>query len=141
MTCVFFLHSIFCVFIAQIVTIQHSTAVGPAPVILVCPSCHEHIQTKMEYEASTKTHLFALGLCLLQYVLSIRFHQIRFIKLITNVLLFVFSGVTCASVFPIVWTLVKMQTIIVPNVELLLALILLEKFQIEKHCKRILIFT
>ncbi|XP_069686250.1 lipopolysaccharide-induced tumor necrosis factor-alpha factor homolog isoform X2 [Periplaneta americana] len=38
---------------------------GSSPCNLQCPSCHASIQTRVDYEANTKTHLFALLLCLI----------------------------------------------------------------------------
>ncbi|KAF9809929.1 hypothetical protein SFRURICE_002159 [Spodoptera frugiperda] len=38
---------------------------GPKPCTLTCPSCNAEITTRVQYMSSTKTHLFALGLCLL----------------------------------------------------------------------------
>ncbi|CAH1635086.1 unnamed protein product [Spodoptera littoralis] len=38
---------------------------GPKPSSLTCPSCNAEITTRVQYMSSTKTHLFALGLCLL----------------------------------------------------------------------------
>ncbi|KAG5886892.1 hypothetical protein JTB14_003793 [Gonioctena quinquepunctata] len=48
------------------VHVTHSVPVvlGPNPVGLVCPHCHAQITTSVEIEATTKTHLFALLLCL-----------------------------------------------------------------------------
>lgn len=40
--------------------------VGPLPTSLVCPSCHQPVQTRLEYHPTAKTHLACLILCLLQ---------------------------------------------------------------------------
>ncbi|KAJ8925138.1 hypothetical protein NQ315_001320 [Exocentrus adspersus] len=37
---------------------------GPHPTSTVCPSCHSQIATNVKTEATTRTHLFALLLCL-----------------------------------------------------------------------------
>ncbi|KAJ8970698.1 hypothetical protein NQ317_000596 [Molorchus minor] len=37
---------------------------GPLPASLTCPSCHAQITTNVESESNTRTHLFALILCL-----------------------------------------------------------------------------
>ncbi|XP_031622323.1 lipopolysaccharide-induced tumor necrosis factor-alpha factor homolog [Contarinia nasturtii] len=44
----------------------HQTApvVGPQPTMVVCANCHTNVLTRMEYEASTRTHLVALICCL-----------------------------------------------------------------------------
>ncbi|XP_067005105.2 lipopolysaccharide-induced tumor necrosis factor-alpha factor homolog [Anabrus simplex] len=36
---------------------------GPDPSNVQCPSCHAQIQTRVQYETSTRTHLIALLLC------------------------------------------------------------------------------
>ncbi|XP_030766180.1 lipopolysaccharide-induced tumor necrosis factor-alpha factor homolog [Sitophilus oryzae] len=53
------------------VTVGHTVIVttaprplGPNPAHTTCPYCHADIITSVETEASTKTHLFALLLCL-----------------------------------------------------------------------------
>ncbi|XP_043586681.1 lipopolysaccharide-induced tumor necrosis factor-alpha factor-like [Bombus pyrosoma] len=38
---------------------------GPAQQNIICPTCHTNVFTIIEREANMKTHLFALGLCLL----------------------------------------------------------------------------
>ncbi|CAA9997534.1 unnamed protein product [Nesidiocoris tenuis] len=38
---------------------------GPESQSCVCPHCHSNVQTKVKREATTKTHLFALLICLL----------------------------------------------------------------------------
>lgn len=40
------------------------TPVGPNPSRITCPSCHAQVTTRMNYEATTRTHLMALFLCL-----------------------------------------------------------------------------
>ncbi|KAJ8970701.1 hypothetical protein NQ317_000599 [Molorchus minor] len=47
-----------------IVTHAAPLILGPNPSATVCPSCHAQITTTVETEATTKTHLFALLLCL-----------------------------------------------------------------------------
>ncbi|KAJ8925139.1 hypothetical protein NQ315_001321 [Exocentrus adspersus] len=47
-----------------IVTHVAPLALGPQPTSATCPSCHAQIVTTVETEATTKTHLFALLLCL-----------------------------------------------------------------------------
>jgi len=49
----------------QVHIIHAAPAVGPNPTMVTCPSCHGTVVTRMEFEASTKTHLFAGILCLL----------------------------------------------------------------------------
>ncbi|XP_044733001.1 lipopolysaccharide-induced tumor necrosis factor-alpha factor homolog [Chrysoperla carnea] len=39
--------------------------VGPDPATITCPSCRANIRTRIEYESTTKTHLFALLLFLI----------------------------------------------------------------------------
>ncbi|EAU75930.1 lipopolysaccharide-induced tumor necrosis factor-alpha factor homolog [Anopheles merus] len=41
-----------------------SATTGPEPAQVVCPSCHAEIVTQTEQEANTKTHIYALLLCL-----------------------------------------------------------------------------
>jgi lipopolysaccharide-induced tumor necrosis factor-alpha factor len=50
------------------VIITHGPVVhfGPTPQTLICPSCHAQISTSVQTEPNTKTHLFALILCLFQ---------------------------------------------------------------------------
>ncbi|ENN78573.1 lipopolysaccharide-induced tumor necrosis factor-alpha factor [Dendroctonus ponderosae] len=49
----------------QTVIVTHTALVlGPEPTRTVCPHCHANIVSTMEVEANTKTHLFALILCL-----------------------------------------------------------------------------
>ncbi|XP_057663068.1 lipopolysaccharide-induced tumor necrosis factor-alpha factor homolog [Diorhabda carinulata] len=51
----------------QTVIVTHTVAhvpVGPSPTSTTCPSCHAQIVTSVETETTTKTHLFALLLCL-----------------------------------------------------------------------------
>ncbi|XP_055378377.1 lipopolysaccharide-induced tumor necrosis factor-alpha factor-like [Condylostylus longicornis] len=54
--------------VSATVTIQptyvNTPGVGPGPSQVTCSSCRATIITQVEYEASTKTHLFALLLCL-----------------------------------------------------------------------------
>lgn len=38
--------------------------VGPEPMPITCPHCQEKIVTNIKKKADTKTHLFALTLCL-----------------------------------------------------------------------------
>ncbi|XP_055378350.1 lipopolysaccharide-induced tumor necrosis factor-alpha factor homolog [Condylostylus longicornis] len=40
------------------------SAVGPNPSRVRCPSCHAEITTNVKHEATTKTHIMALLLCL-----------------------------------------------------------------------------
>ncbi|XP_008553918.1 lipopolysaccharide-induced tumor necrosis factor-alpha factor homolog [Microplitis demolitor] len=47
-----------------VIFIQQTTF-GPDTMRLSCPHCQHDISTRVETEASTKTHLFALLLCLL----------------------------------------------------------------------------
>ncbi|KAG4076956.1 hypothetical protein HA402_015943 [Bradysia odoriphaga] len=37
--------------------------VGPNPCSILCPSCRQHVVTRMDYETSTKTHIMAGLLC------------------------------------------------------------------------------
>ncbi|XP_068146835.1 lipopolysaccharide-induced tumor necrosis factor-alpha factor-like [Drosophila tropicalis] len=37
---------------------------GSVPTMATCPSCHARQVSTVKYDASTKTHLFALGICL-----------------------------------------------------------------------------
>ncbi|KPU76573.1 uncharacterized protein Dana_GF28190 [Drosophila ananassae] len=41
-----------------------SAAVGPEPTTVVCPHCQVQVTTRTEPKATTKTHLFALIMCL-----------------------------------------------------------------------------
>ncbi|XP_066139682.1 lipopolysaccharide-induced tumor necrosis factor-alpha factor homolog [Euwallacea fornicatus] len=45
-------------------TISGPILVGPEPITTICPFCHATITSRMEVEANTKTHLFALLLCI-----------------------------------------------------------------------------
>ncbi|KAJ9587390.1 hypothetical protein L9F63_019091 [Diploptera punctata] len=45
--------------------IVQTAVLGSQPCNMQCPSCHASIQTRVEYESTTKTHLFALLLCLI----------------------------------------------------------------------------
>lgn len=45
--------------------IVQAPMLGSAPCNLQCPSCHASVQTRVDYEPNTKTHLFALLLCLM----------------------------------------------------------------------------
>lgn len=45
-------------------TIVTAPQVGPDPASITCPSCQKHIVTRLDYETSTKTHIFAGLLCL-----------------------------------------------------------------------------
>jgi len=47
-----------------VTTISHPAQVGSDPMRLTCPHCHANIVSAVETEANTKTHLFALLLCL-----------------------------------------------------------------------------
>lgn len=49
----------------HIVHIQAPPSVGPSPSMIVCPACRSNVMTRVELESSTRTHLMALGLCLL----------------------------------------------------------------------------
>lgn len=57
----FFFGSVHVVHVQQIVPTQ----VGTAPTLINCPSCKHDIMTRMEFESNSRTHLIALGLCLL----------------------------------------------------------------------------
>lgn len=98
-------------FSAQVV-IHHIPAVGPTPTLVVCPSCRQSVQTRLEYEPTTRTHLFALGLCLLQYVFSLPIYSFEFYFNCKF-----FPGAICVAVFHIAWIHVKMETITVQTVE------------------------
>ncbi|KAL1516817.1 hypothetical protein ABEB36_000670 [Hypothenemus hampei] len=39
-------------------------SLGPDPARMTCPYCHANIVTSVESEANSKTHLFAILLCL-----------------------------------------------------------------------------
>ncbi|CAO1323454.1 unnamed protein product [Diamesa serratosioi] len=43
---------------------QSAVAVGPDSTRTTCPSCHATIATRVEHEASSKTHIIAGLLCL-----------------------------------------------------------------------------
>lgn len=42
-----------------------SPAFGPDPMSIQCPSCRQLVNTRIDFESSTKTHLMAALLCLL----------------------------------------------------------------------------
>lgn len=116
--------------------IHHTPAVGPTPTLIVCPSCHQSVQTKLEYEPSTRTHLFALGLCLLQYVFFVFFP--------TQVFEFCFDcefspGAICVAVFHIARIHVKMETITVQTVEHSLELMYLKHSFLLKSRRNLLL--
>lgn len=46
-----------------IVDVITTPNVGPNPSSILCPSCRQHVVTRMDYETSTKTHLMAGLLC------------------------------------------------------------------------------
>ncbi|XP_063987206.1 lipopolysaccharide-induced tumor necrosis factor-alpha factor homolog isoform X1 [Diachasmimorpha longicaudata] len=47
-----------------VIMVQH-VALGPESQRMACPHCHADISTRVESESNTKTHLFALLLCLI----------------------------------------------------------------------------
>ncbi|XP_004927940.4 lipopolysaccharide-induced tumor necrosis factor-alpha factor homolog isoform X5 [Bombyx mori] len=49
----------------QFVTVVQARPMGPEPSSLTCPSCTAVIVTRVQHDASSKTHLFALILCLI----------------------------------------------------------------------------
>ncbi|XP_063987207.1 lipopolysaccharide-induced tumor necrosis factor-alpha factor homolog isoform X2 [Diachasmimorpha longicaudata] len=49
---------------APVIMVQH-VALGPESQRMACPHCHADISTRVESESNTKTHLFALLLCLI----------------------------------------------------------------------------
>ncbi|XP_043486160.1 lipopolysaccharide-induced tumor necrosis factor-alpha factor homolog [Polistes fuscatus] len=48
----------------QNVIIVTSEAYGSEPRVMTCPHCRQNISTRIDTESNTKTHLFALLLCL-----------------------------------------------------------------------------
>lgn len=48
----------------SLIIVVTSVPLPSEPTSMVCPSCRERIVTKVRYEAGTKTHLFALLICL-----------------------------------------------------------------------------
>ncbi|XP_017836639.1 lipopolysaccharide-induced tumor necrosis factor-alpha factor homolog isoform X2 [Drosophila busckii] len=44
--------------------VQTQNNLGKNPTLATCPSCQERQMTIVKYEPSTKTHLFALAICL-----------------------------------------------------------------------------
>ncbi|XP_022233142.1 lipopolysaccharide-induced tumor necrosis factor-alpha factor homolog [Drosophila obscura] len=44
---------------------QAPNVLGDIPALATCPSCGVRRQTALTFEANTKTHLLALGICLL----------------------------------------------------------------------------
>ncbi|KAL1516818.1 hypothetical protein ABEB36_000670 [Hypothenemus hampei] len=52
-------------FVSVIVTTTATPiSLGPDPARMTCPYCHANIVTSVESEANSKTHLFAILLCL-----------------------------------------------------------------------------
>lgn len=49
---------------AAVVPVVVGTRMGPKPTIVVCKSCNQQLQTRVELKSSMRTHLFALLLCL-----------------------------------------------------------------------------
>ncbi|KAE8752659.1 hypothetical protein FOCC_FOCC000781 [Frankliniella occidentalis] len=47
------------------VTVITAAAVGPEPTRLTCPHCHSQVTTNVEHSSNSRTHLFALLLCLI----------------------------------------------------------------------------
>lgn len=45
--------------------IVQAAPVGPNPTQTVCPACRTNITTSVQIENGTKTHLIAIGLCLI----------------------------------------------------------------------------
>ena len=59
------LMKLFNVIVPTQTVVLHTIQVGPAPVLMTCPNCLATITTLVDYEISGRTHLCALGLCLL----------------------------------------------------------------------------
>ncbi|XP_005188418.1 lipopolysaccharide-induced tumor necrosis factor-alpha factor homolog [Musca domestica] len=49
-----------------VVITQPTTVYGPTPVDVQCPYCHNICRTRLRAKPNSRTHLFALILCLLQ---------------------------------------------------------------------------
>lgn len=70
----------------QTVVLQ-SVEVGPGPSVMNCPNCLATVRTNVDFEISGRTHLCALGLCLIGFVgnfciafccVRFSFHNFRF---------------------------------------------------------------
>ncbi|KAK5642965.1 hypothetical protein RI129_009132 [Pyrocoelia pectoralis] len=48
----------------QVVMVSPPTVFGPNPLPLTCAHCHKQVTSRVQSESATKTHLFALILCL-----------------------------------------------------------------------------
>lgn len=102
--------------------------VGPEPTNMTCPSCRQLITTNLDYEATTKTHLSAVILCLLyESLLNYLFHSI--IIMISIIISFRRPFVLGSGPAPgclTAWTRARMQTITVPTATLTLELIIIK---------------
>ena len=49
----------------QVVTVTSPVMFGPNSIPTTCPYCHSQITTRVQSESSSKTHLFAVLLCLI----------------------------------------------------------------------------
>ncbi|KAJ8726872.1 hypothetical protein PYW08_015269 [Mythimna loreyi] len=47
-----------------VVPVMVAQQMGSKPTATTCPSCNQEIITRVEYKATTKTHLFAVLLCI-----------------------------------------------------------------------------
>lgn len=48
----------------QVVHVHTQPIVGPTPTMVVCLNCHRNVLTRLEYEATMRTHLMALTCCI-----------------------------------------------------------------------------
>lgn len=62
----FFLFLLFLLLIGSVhvVHVHQVPAVGPQPTMVVCMNCNKNVMTRLEYEASARTHIVALICCL-----------------------------------------------------------------------------
>lgn len=47
-----------------VIPVLVAQTMSPKPAAMTCPSCNQEIVTRVEYKSTTKTHLFAVLLCI-----------------------------------------------------------------------------
>lgn len=56
-----------------VIPVLVAQTMSPKPAAMTCPSCNQEIVTRVEYKSTTKTHLFAVLLCIV-WVFFIGYH-------------------------------------------------------------------
>lgn len=75
---------IFRLFQVHVVHVHAQPMVGPTPTMTVCMQCHQNVLTRLEYEATTRTHLMALTCCIFGYGWNVLLLQNNKLKINTN---------------------------------------------------------